>query len=176
MNVDRTLPQGRNSGTSTNLSTHFDLTLLRACRTAAATIATATAALLISLSGVQAANPAELLIVVDDVRSSEGTLRIEILEVTHDDKEGELLANLMLPPTVPQTEATLPGLESGRYLARVHHDLDDDGEMATNLVGMPLEPWGVSNDARGRFGPPKVADMIRELEADGDVLRMTLVH
>lgn len=153
-----------------------DRLILRGCRTAAATIATATVLLLFSLSGLRLANAAELLIVIDDVRSSEGTLRIQIREATEDDEEGELLANLLLPPTVPQTQATLPGFGASRYLARVHHDLDGDGEMATNLVGMPLEPWAVSNDARGRFGPPKVADMIRDLRDGGDVLRMTLVH
>lgn len=155
---------------------NIDLTILRGCRTAARTIATATVLLLISLSGLRVVSADEVAIIIDDVRSSAGTLRVEILAVTDDDQEGELLAGLLLAPELPQTRATLLGFESSRYLARVHHDLDGDGKMATNLVGMPLEPWGVSNDARGRFGPPKVADMIRDVGDGGEVLRMTLVH
>jgi len=155
---------------------NLDHIILRGCRTAAGTIATATVVLLLSLSALRAASAAEVAIVIDDVRSGAGVLRIQILAVTEDGKEGEAVAALMLPPAAPQTRATLYDFLSGRYLARVHHDLDGDGEMATNLVGMPQEPWGVSNDARGRFGPPKVADMILDIGADGAVLRMTLVH
>ena len=165
---------------------NLDLSILRGCRTAAGTIATATFLLLLGLNGAQAADSEvsgatpgspEVTIIIDDVRSGDGLLRVAILAVTDDGREGDLLASLTLPPVVPQTRATLPEFAGGRYLARVHHDVDGDGKMATNLVGMPLEPWGVSNDARGRFGPPKVADMIRDLGGDGgEVLRMTLVH
>ncbi|MCC5886583.1 MAG: DUF2141 domain-containing protein [Gammaproteobacteria bacterium] len=155
---------------------NLDRTIYRACRTAAGTIATATVVLVLGLSGLNAADAAEVAIVIDDVRSSDGVLRVQILSATADGREGEAVAGLVLPPALPQTRATLHDLESGRYLARVHHDLDGDGEMATNLVGMPQEPWGVSNDARGRFGPPLVVDMIVDVGADGGLLRMTLVH
>ena len=37
-------------------------------------------------------------------------------------------------------------------------DVDGDGELKTNMVGMPKEPWGISNNAAGRFGPPKWED------------------
>ena len=34
------------------------------------------------------------------------------------------------------------------------------------MVGMPKEPWGMSNNARGNFGPPKFEDARFELKGD----------
>ena len=46
------------------------------------------------------------------------------------------------------------GLEAGQYGAMVFQDLNLDGKMNFNLVGMPMEPYGFSNNSRGLFGPP----------------------
>ncbi|MEM1434800.1 MAG: DUF2141 domain-containing protein [Pseudomonadota bacterium] len=63
-------------------------------------------------------------------------------------------AQLILPARAGSARFSLNSLPAGEYGVRVMQDLDGDGELATNMVGMPKEPWGVSNDARGRFGPP----------------------
>jgi uncharacterized protein (DUF2141 family) len=34
------------------------------------------------------------------------------------------------------------------------HDRDANGKMNFNPLGMPLEPYGFSNNARAPFGPP----------------------
>ena len=40
------------------------------------------------------------------------------------------------------------------YGVSMLHDEDANGEMKTNWIGMPKEGIGVSNNAKGRFGPP----------------------
>ena len=35
-----------------------------------------------------------------------------------------------------------------------HHDRDASGALERNGFGAPREPYGFSNNARGRFGPP----------------------
>ena len=49
-------------------------------------------------------------------------------------------------------------LSSGTYAVSIFHDEDCNGEMKTNVLGIPQEGTGASNDARGKFGPPKYAD------------------
>ncbi len=34
------------------------------------------------------------------------------------------------------------------------HDVDSDGRLDTLPIGLPTEPYGFSNNARGTFGPP----------------------
>ncbi len=43
---------------------------------------------------------------------------------------------------------------AGSYAVGAFHDKDSDGKLRLNLIGMPNEPVGVSNDARGFMGPP----------------------
>ena len=51
-------------------------------------------------------------------------------------------------------QIALDGLGAGQYGAMVFQDLNLDGKMNFNLVGMPTEPYGFSNNSRGLFGPP----------------------
>lgn len=53
---------------------------------------------------------------------------------------------------------TFEPVPQGEYAVSVLHDEDGDGKMKTAMFGMPAEGWGVSNDAKGRFGPPKFED------------------
>jgi uncharacterized protein (DUF2141 family) len=45
-------------------------------------------------------------------------------------------------------------IPAGEYAIKVFHDVNGDGELATNFLGIPVEPYGISNDARGLFGLP----------------------
>ena len=46
----------------------------------------------------------------------------------------------------------------GRYAVKLFHDRNGDGDLATNLFGIPSEPFGFSNNAPAQFGPPAFAD------------------
>ncbi len=46
-------------------------------------------------------------------------------------------------------------LPPGAYGLAVIHDENDSGALDTNWIGMPREGIGVSNNAKGRMGPPK---------------------
>lgn len=48
----------------------------------------------------------------------------------------------------------LEDLPAGDYAARAYQDLDGDGELDKNRIGLPNEPFGFSNDAKPRLGPP----------------------
>jgi uncharacterized protein (DUF2141 family) len=52
-------------------------------------------------------------------------------------------------------ELTLP---PGEYALSVYQDMDDDGKLARNFIGIPKEPAGLSNNVRPRFGAPKFRD------------------
>jgi len=48
----------------------------------------------------------------------------------------------------------LTGLTPGDYVVIAYHDENGNGELDMRLFGMPKEKVGVSNNVRGRFGPP----------------------
>lgn len=54
---------------------------------------------------------------------------------------------------------------AGTYAAAVFQDVNGNGKMDSNVMGIPTEPFGFSNNATGRFGPPKF-DQAKFLMAD----------
>lgn len=61
--------------------------------------------------------------------------------------------------TIKQSAATpaqwiVSGLEPGSYAIAAFVDLNGNGKLDKNLLGMPLERYGFSNNARGKLGPP----------------------
>lgn len=47
---------------------------------------------------------------------------------------------------------------AGEYTVSAFHDENDNKKMDTKMFGIPKEPIGISNNAKGFFGPPKYED------------------
>lgn len=60
-----------------------------------------------------------------------------------------------LPAQADGVTCRFAGLAPGRYAVSVGHDLNGNRRVDTNLVGMPTEPWGVSNNARPALRAPR---------------------
>lgn len=48
----------------------------------------------------------------------------------------------------------------GRYAVSVGHDLNGNRRVDTNLIGLPTEQWGVSNNARPRLRAPRFDEAV----------------
>jgi len=69
-------------------------------------------------------------------------------------RERKPLLSQRIPADGDHVTLVFPNLAAGRYAVVAYHDLDADGELGTNLFGVPTEAYGFSNDARGAIGPP----------------------
>jgi len=49
-------------------------------------------------------------------------------------------------------------LNPGKYAVSVMQDTNSNKKVDTNIVGIPKEPWGVSNNARPSFRAPKFSE------------------
>ena len=49
---------------------------------------------------------------------------------------------------------TFQNIEKGTYAFSMFHDVNDNQKMDKNFMGIPKEPYGFSNDKKGKFGPP----------------------
>ena len=58
------------------------------------------------------------------------------------------------PAEAGTTRVLVRGVRPGTYAVLAFQDLNGNGVLDRNLLGIPTEPFGFSNDARGRFGPP----------------------
>jgi uncharacterized protein (DUF2141 family) len=58
-------------------------------------------------------------------------------------------------------------LPPGEYAAVAFQDVNGNGKLDKNFIGMPKEPYGFSNAARGAAGPPKFSAAAVTLNPDG---------
>lgn len=58
---------------------------------------------------------------------------------------------------------TFKDLTPGFYALSVFHDENGNDKLDSNFMGIPSEPFGFSNDARGMFGPPLFQDCVIEV-------------
>ncbi|CAN5406544.1 hypothetical protein BH10PSE1_BH10PSE1_25810 [soil metagenome] len=72
------------------------------------------------------------------------------------------------------TRAYVQGLTPGRYAIAAFQDIDGDGQLGKGSFGIPREPFGFSNDARGRFGPPSFEAATFTVGAAGTTQRIVL--
>lgn len=65
-----------------------------------------------------------------------------------------------------QVTVVIDNVKTGDYAITTFHDENDNGKLDTNFIGIPNEPYGFSNDARGSFGPPSFDKA--KVKIDGD--------
>jgi uncharacterized protein (DUF2141 family) len=61
-------------------------------------------------------------------------------------------------------------IAAGRYAVVAFQDLNRNGKLDKNLFGVPTEPYGFSQDARGRMGPPSFEAAAFEVTLDSETI------
>lgn len=59
------------------------------------------------------------------------------------------------------------GLKPGIYAISCFHDVNGNGKLDVNLLGIPTEPYGFSNNARPKFRAPSWSESKFEWKNDG---------
>lgn len=68
----------------------------------------------------------------------------------------------------------LNDLRPGKYAFRYFHDENSNKELDTSWIGMPKEGFGFSNNAMGKFGPPKHEITIFQITSDTIMICMPI--
>ncbi len=103
-----------------------------------------------------AQTPGQLSITIHNIYPVKGDIYIAIYDNDDDYMDIEKVAFRAIAPIESEVQTIiLNDIPAGEYAVSVFQDIDENGELNTNAIGIPSEPFGFSNDARGRFGPPK---------------------
>ena len=116
------------------------------------------ATLSILMSTTMAVSSAELSIKVTDINIQQGHLLVVLYDSEEAfDNKGKSLQMSRIQVTEQSHNLTFKGLEAGTYAVKMFHDENDNGKLDTNLVGIPSEGYGFSNNA-GSMGPASFKD------------------
>ena len=114
---------------------------------------------------------AELTVAVCGLRSEGGRLCVALFDSAKgfpSDASQAIVSQSLDLATIPRNQPVtlvFKNLAEKRYAISVFHDEDFDGKLKTNWLGIPKEGVGVSNNARGRLGPPKYEAATFDLKA-----------
>ena len=103
-------------------------------------------ALLAATAGAQAA---ELTVVLQDVRTQTGLIKVALVDsqAGWDGKAAPVQAT-GAPPSGEQATFVFKDLKPGAYAVLITHDENGNGQLDTNMMGMPVEGYGFSNNPR----------------------------
>jgi len=104
------------------------------------------------------AQKSTLNLTIQNIQKAEGKIMIAVFKGEENFLEdGKAIAsNIALVEKTGEISVSFPSLPLGDdYSIAVYHDVNGNEKLNTNLFGVPTEPYGFSNNARSKWGPPK---------------------
>lgn len=126
-----------------------------------------------ALLPAQSPNSATLTVRILTARNGNGVIRIALFQ-SADGFPGDASKALRTQPAKidPQTltaQAVFSGIPQGTYAVMVFHDENGNGKLDENLVGMPKEGYGASNNPPKKMRPPTFDEAKFSLTSDQSV-------
>jgi len=122
----------------------------------------------------EASGSAKLVLTIDGIRKHAGSLRIGLYNSETGRNAGRAIGGVNATVAGDVVVVEFDGLADGQYAINLFHDQDSNGEMNTNLFGIPSEPYAFSNNAKGNFGPAKWQDAAFEIAAGDNTHTITM--
>lgn len=102
-----------------------------------------------------------LTVVIAELQNNSGRVIVALLD--SDEKDVTDLSTFI---TDKKCKVTFRNLEHGQYAVRFIHDENENKKLDTNILGIPKEGFGFSNDAMGKFGPKKFSEWLFDVRVD----------
>ncbi len=110
--------------------------------------------LILAVHGAIAQNEPALTVHVSKVKDMKGFMMIAVYDSADKFLTKELVVGAKVEVADKVVTHRFEGLPYGNYAISVYHDVDSDGTLATNFMGIPKEPYGFSNDGVNMLGVP----------------------
>ncbi len=102
---------------------------------------------------------------INNLQSNNGPLYIRIL----DENENPVIVGTS-PVINYSSEISFDSIFPGKYAIQFFHDENENQKMDFNLIGIPKEKFGSSNDVKPILGPPKFEKMLFEIYQDKKIV------
>jgi len=122
---------------------------------------------IVFVSGSTAAGNFEITVKVSDIREASGRIAVGLFSRpdTFPDM-GRQYRGAFVDISGAAVMHTFTGMPAGKYAIAVYHDINDNKKLDTNFMKIPKEPYGFSQGANPRFGPPKFEDAAFVVQSD----------
>jgi uncharacterized protein (DUF2141 family) len=100
----------------------------------------------------------EIRVTVEGVASNDGRVLAALFGKASEFPSGKRLQQAAVPAARGRVALVFKDVPAGRYALSIFHDVNGNGRLDANMVGMPTEPYGASRDASSKLGPPRFDD------------------
>jgi len=134
-------------------------------------------ALSAGLSTTHTASAADLTIDFGNIASNNGTIQIALFDGADGFPFRRIPLAVQEVGSVSGTvNATFSNLEPGTYAVSLFHDENGNQKLDKNLLGIPSEGYGFSNNARRTLGPPNFSAAAFQFGAIGGRIYIALSY
>lgn len=99
------------------------------------------------------AHATNLTVKISDIDNNNGHVLVALYQGEENYKAGKSLVAERIKASVNGGEIVFNGLTPGDYAVKLFHDANDNQKLDFNILGIPKEGYGFSNNG-GRFGEP----------------------
>jgi len=123
--------------------------------------------LIASTSPVVSESTGDLIVDISGFPSSDGFAMVALSnsEESYEGGETSVVAKAKARVIDQKAQVIFANLSYGSYGVSVYHDENTNGKMDSNLMGIPKEAYGFSNNAKGFFGKPSYKDVVLQLNS-----------
>ncbi|AOS83401.1 hypothetical protein BIU88_04130 [Chlorobaculum limnaeum] len=124
----------------------------------------------------EAAGSGTITIRIAGLRNTNGNLSVALFDAKKGfpGKFENAIRKAVVPAAGTEHFAVFGDVPFGRYAVAVRHDENGNGKLDTNILGMPKEGVGTSNNPKSKFGPPSFDDAAFLLDSDSRELVVNL--
>ena len=124
------------------------------------------------------ARPNVIDLKVRDVRSADGTITVDLYDDVPEFflKGKRKVSRVRAPARTGTVRICLAVPQPGVYALAVYHDENANRKFDKNFIGIPTEPFGVSNNPGFRLGPPSHTEAAFSVGAQGIHMEIDLRH
>ncbi|RFA24696.1 hypothetical protein CAI21_20625 [Alkalilimnicola ehrlichii] len=126
------------------------------------------------LTAAGTASGADLRVEISNAETADGAVYFALYDSEPRFKEHDGIRLAVAKQWTSRPSVAFTDLPPGRYAVAVFQDINGNGELDTNLLGIPTEPFGFSRDATGNMGPPSFDDAAISLGEQSETLVIEL--
>ena len=113
---------------------------------------------------------------IEGLKSAEGKVYVQLFQGKDNYQQHRAAESRILNAQPGQLMLSFHNLPEGEYAVRLFHDENNNGQLETNLLGMPIEGYGFSNDAKPDYGPVVWKQVMFPVNQSKTVNRTTVIY
>ncbi len=118
----------------------------------------------------------EIRLVVTGVKRNAGRITADLYRNQEDGflKKRGRIVQVKFAAKAPTTSFCITAPKTGSFAIAVYHDQNANDGFDKSPIGLPAEPWGISNNPKVRFSAPPVEKALFEVSPAGAELEIKL--